>query len=47
MKVSLKEHGKIVAAIQLGYAQAALQGEDFSDLVASLANREEKRPSLG
>jgi hypothetical protein len=24
MKVSLKEHGKIVAAIQSGYAQAAL-----------------------
>ena len=56
MKVSLKEHGEIVAAILAGEAEAArallrghiaVQGDRFGDLVASLGKREGKRAVPG
>jgi DNA-binding GntR family transcriptional regulator len=55
MKVSLKEHGEIVAAILDGDAErarallrghVAVQGDRFGDLVANLGRRESRKPSL-
>lgn len=55
MKVSLNEHGEIVAAILAGDAEAArsllrghvaVQGDRFGDLIANLGRREGRKPSL-
>ncbi|OJF91660.1 GntR family transcriptional regulator [Pararhizobium antarcticum] len=55
MKVSLREHGDIVAAIVSGDADAArallrghvaVQGDRFGDLIANLGRREIRKPSL-
>jgi DNA-binding GntR family transcriptional regulator len=55
MKVSLREHGEIVAAILAGDAETArsllrnhiaVQGDRFGDLIANIGARERRKSSL-